>query len=211
MSATISMPLPLPLPLPVHGVPARIVIRPWRDGDQADLVAAANDRRVWRNLDERFPHPYTRVDADWWVANASSAGDVLDLAVEVDGRAQGGVGARPGPGVRCRTGVLGYWLGAACWGRGIASATVGVFVDALLATGRYTRLEATVYAWNPASMRVLEKCGFDREGVLRCAIWKDGTLVDAVMYARLAAGAAQRERAAQSPPATSGMPSTEPR
>jgi RimJ/RimL family protein N-acetyltransferase len=199
------------LPLRVSAPQAGVVIRPWRDGDQAELVVAADDRAVWRNLDERFPHPYTRADADAWVANASSTGDVLNLAVEVDGRVAGGVGVRPGPGVRCRTGVIGYWLSAACRGRGLGTATVGAFVEALLDSGRYARLEATVFAWNPASMRVLEQCGFEREGVLRAAIWKDGSLLDAVMYARVVAHPAQLDRDAQSPPATTGMPSMPPR
>jgi len=47
------------------------------------------------------------------------------------------------------------------------------------------RLEAPVFAWNPASMRVLEKCGFSREGVLRRCVFKDGEIIDAVMYAKL--------------------------
>jgi RimJ/RimL family protein N-acetyltransferase len=45
------------------------------------------------------------------------------------------------------------------------------------------RLEAAVFEWNPASMRVLEKCGFIREGVLRRSVFKDGQVIDQVMYA----------------------------
>ena len=48
------------------------------------------------------------------------------------------------------------------------------------------RIDAAVFAWNPASMRVLEKCGFVREGVLRRSIFKDGQLIDSVLYARIA-------------------------
>ena len=47
------------------------------------------------------------------------------------------------------------------------------------------RLESPVFEWNPASMRVLEKCGFQREGVLRKSISKDGQIIDAVLYARI--------------------------
>ena len=42
-----------------------------------------------------------------------------------------------------------------------------------------------VYEWNPASMRVLEKCGYVREGVMRKGVFKDGQLIDSVMYARV--------------------------
>ena len=47
------------------------------------------------------------------------------------------------------------------------------------------RLESPVFEWNPASMRVLEKCGFVREGILRQSVFKDGEIIDGVMYARL--------------------------
>ena len=50
----------------------------------------------------------------------------------------------------------------------------------------FARLEAPVFAWNPASMRVLEKCGFDREAVMRKSVFKDGELIDSVLYAKLA-------------------------
>ena len=48
------------------------------------------------------------------------------------------------------------------------------------------RLETPVFAWNPASMRVLEKCGFVREGVMRKSVFKDGELIDSVLYAQVA-------------------------
>jgi RimJ/RimL family protein N-acetyltransferase len=45
------------------------------------------------------------------------------------------------------------------------------------------RLEAPVFAWNPGSMRVLEKCGFEREGALRAGAFKDNEIVDVFLYA----------------------------
>jgi [ribosomal protein S5]-alanine N-acetyltransferase len=47
----------------------------------------------------------------------------------------------------------------------------------------FFRLQAGVFAWNPPSMRVLEKVGFVREGVLKQSVYKDGQLIDRVMYA----------------------------
>ena len=49
----------------------RSTLRPWRLGDESSLVTNANNRRVWRNL-SRLPHPYTRADADAWIARACS-------------------------------------------------------------------------------------------------------------------------------------------
>ena len=159
-----------------------VVLRPWRQGDQASLVAIANSRRVWRNLTDLFPHPYTAADADRWIGFTMSMGRDRHLAVEVGGRLAGGVGAIAGEGIRRRTAQFGYWLGEPFWGRGIASASTKAFVEHLEPACDFVRLEAAVFEWNPASMRVLEHAGFLREGVLRKSVSKDGEIIDSVMY-----------------------------
>ncbi|WP_200379548.1 GNAT family N-acetyltransferase [Rubrivivax gelatinosus] len=165
------------------------VLRPWRHGDAPALVRHGDDRRVWRNLTERFPHPYTAQDADSWIDYAAEPGPSLHLAIDWQGEAVGGIGliALEDP-VDQHTADFGYWLGHAVWGRGLATAAARALAAHALALPRWQRLQARVYAWNPASMRVLEKAGFEREGVLRRSICKDGELTDAVLYARLRAG-----------------------
>ena len=103
------------------------VVRPWQDGDRAPLVRHENNRKVWRNLKDRFPNPYTDEDARAWRAPA-----------------------------RCVH--IGYWLCEPFRGRGIMT----------------------------ASMRVLEKCGYVREGLLRKSVFKDGEIIDSVLYAKVA-------------------------
>jgi [ribosomal protein S5]-alanine N-acetyltransferase len=49
----------------------------------------------------------------------------------------------------------------------------------------FARLEASVFEWNPASMRVLEKTGFVQECVRKCSVFKDGKLIDSMMYVLL--------------------------
>jgi ribosomal-protein-alanine N-acetyltransferase len=71
------------------------------------------------------------------------------------------------------------------WGRGIATAAARRMVELAEQSGDFARLQATVYQWNPASMRVLERAGFEREGVLRKSITKDGQLIDSVLFARV--------------------------
>lgn len=51
---------------------------------------------------------------------------------------------------------------------------------------KVVRLESPVFAWNPASMRVLEKCGFVREGVARASVCKEGEVIDQAIYALVA-------------------------
>jgi RimJ/RimL family protein N-acetyltransferase len=160
-------------------------VREWSAGDRSDLVRVANNRNVWRNLTHRFPHPYTEADADSWFARLASTPHPTHWAIEVDGVAAGGIGMEPGEGIFAKSAQFGYWLGQPYWGRGITTAAARATSDALLESFDVVRLEAPVFAWNPASMRVLEKCGFVREGVLRRSVYKDGEIIDAVLYARV--------------------------
>lgn len=158
-------------------------VRDWRAEDEADLVAAADDRRVWRNLHHRFPHPFTAADARQWFALLAAMAEPTHWAIEVEGRAVGGIGVDLGEGIHAKSGHFGYWLGADHWGRGIMTAAVRLTSAYALARYGLARLESPVFAWNPASMRVLEKAGFQREGVLRNSVFKDGQLIDQMLYA----------------------------
>lgn len=166
------------------------VLRTWRAADKADLVRHANNRGVWRNMTHTFPHPYTPDDADLWLAIAADPGPSIQLAIAIDDRAVGGVGVIAGEGIYCATAQFGYWLGEEYWGRGIATAAARTLADRLGRERLFARLEAQVFEWNPASMRVLEKAGFTRDAVLRSAATKDGLLIDTVLYARVFAASA---------------------
>lgn len=163
----------------------RLVLRPFRHGDEEDLVAAANDRRVSIHLLYRFPHPYRFEDAEQWLAHVTAAAPASDLAITLGGRLIGGVGVNRRGDVWRFTSELGYWLGAAHWGHGYASEAVGAFVPWAFATFGLERIEAHVFVPNLASRRVLEKCGFRLEGVLRRAVLKEGRFLDAALYGRL--------------------------
>lgn len=162
-------------------------VRRWRDSDRGSLVQHANNRRVWRNLKDRFPHPYTLADADAWLVLARADPGRAGWAIEVDGSAAGGIALVAQQDVHAGSAHIGYWLGEVFWSRGIATAAVRAVSEHALARLGFLRLEAPVFAWNPASMRVLEKCGYSREGVMRKRVFKDGELIDSVLYARVAA------------------------
>lgn len=159
------------------------VVRDWQPADEAALVAHANNRKVWRNLHHRFPHPFTAADAKNWFALLAATPEPTHWAIECDGVAVGGIGVDPGEGIFAKSGHFGYWLGEAYWGRGIMTTAVRAASEYALDHFGLVRLEAPVFAWNPASMRVLEKAGFRREGVLRKSVLKDGELIDQVLYA----------------------------
>lgn len=162
------------------------VLRSWQTDDAAALVEAANNRKVAMNLRDMFPHPYTRADAESYLAVAA-VGEQAErrFCIEVDGRAVGGIGLHPQGDINRLTAELGYWLAEPVWGRGIMSAAVPVIVAHGFKTLPLERIEAFVFANNPASARVLEKSGFTFEGRMRRNVIKDGQVLDSLVYSIL--------------------------
>ena len=161
----------------------KCVVRDWRRDDKPSLLRFANNRKIWRNVMDRFPHPYTDAHADTWFAFLEGMAEPTHWAIELQGQAVGAIGVDPLKGMHARTGHFGYWLGEPYWGQGVMSAAVGKVAPYALARFGLARLESPVFEWNPASMRVLEKTGFVREAILRSSIVKDGQLIDQVLYA----------------------------
>ncbi|MGH8082513.1 MAG: GNAT family N-acetyltransferase [Lysobacter sp.] len=161
------------------------VLRPWRNADLDHLVAQADDEQVSRGLSDRFPYPYTRGDGERFLSS-----QVIDLsepvfAIEIDGRACGGIGAHPGKGERVHSAEFGYWLGRPLWGTGLMTRVVAVFAPWVMREFFLHRLHATVFDENPASARVLLKNGFTQEGTQRCAVVKRGKLHDLHVFAKV--------------------------
>jgi hypothetical protein len=84
-------------------------LRRYRAGDEASLALHANDHDIWRNLRDRFPHPYTEADALAWVAHASAQSPVTDLAIEVGGAVVGGIGIIPQLDIHRRSAEIGVF------------------------------------------------------------------------------------------------------
>lgn len=159
-------------------------IRSWRNGDEENLPLHANNRKIWLNLRDRFPHPYTRVDAEWWIQHVQGLKPETNFAMDVAGEAVGGIGLMLQDDVERCSAEIGYWLSEAYWGRGIATAALRSLTDYAFKEFNLTRVYALPYARNAASIKVLEKAGYVCEGVLRRSAIKDGEILDQLMYAR---------------------------
>ncbi len=134
-------------------------LRPWARGDLAAFRALLDDPRVWTHLPEPFPDPLDETRAAALLALANRLDSHVVRAVWLDGAPIGQVrlDLAAGPGAA----EISYWLGAAHWGRGIASVLVAAAAGR--AFGRMpglVRLTAKVHPGNPASARVLAKAGF---------------------------------------------------
>ena len=160
----------------------RCTVRAWQLGDEAALARHANNREIWLNLRDQFPHPYTLEHAKAWVELASVESPATHFAIVLE-EAVGGIGFDLQGDIGRQSAEIGYWLSAAHWNKGLMSAAVRAVTDYAFEQFSLTRIFAVPYDTNIASQRVLEKVGYVREGVLRRSAIKDGVVLDQVVYA----------------------------
>jgi ribosomal-protein-alanine N-acetyltransferase len=161
------------------------LLRPWRVGDEESLEKHANNRKVWINVRDHFPHPYTKGDAMRWVQHASMNLSDTVFAIVVDGHAVGSIGLVAKDDVYRKSMEIGYWIGEDFWGRGIVTEAVGAVTAYGFDHFDIVRIYADIFDWNTASARVLEKNGYAFEARLRRAVVKDGIITDLLMYAKI--------------------------
>lgn len=163
-----------------------VALRPYRADDADAIARLADDRSLWRNVRDRFPHPYTRADAEIFLAKVLGPEPLTGQVITVDGVLAGCGGMERYADVERFTAEIGYWIGAPYRGRGIGTRAIRLIADWVFANhADVHRLEAKVFAWNPASARVLEHAGFQYEGRRRAAAFKDGEFTDDLIYGRL--------------------------
>ena len=158
------------------------ILRDWTMDDADSLVKHADNPHIAEKMRNAFPSPYMTDDAKRFIAMATGPGPNLFLAIDVHGEAAGGIGIHPKSDVRCRSAEIGYWLSESFWGLGIGTEAVSALVPVAFERYDIVRLQAGIFSTNTASMRVLEKCGFIREAVHKNAIWKNGRLLDEIVY-----------------------------
>jgi RimJ/RimL family protein N-acetyltransferase len=167
----------------VHLPLTSCVVRSWRTSDVPSLVEHANNRHIWINLRDRFPYPYTRADGQTFVKMARRMDPETFFAIAVGDLAVGGIGFVLQSDVERISAEVGYWLGEAFWGRGIATEALVAVTKYAIERHRLTRLFAIPFAHNLGSCRVLEKAGYVLEGRLRRSAIKDGVILDQLQYA----------------------------
>ena len=143
----------------------RLVLRALCQRDVPVIVQLAGDRRVAENT-ARIPHPYAADEAEQFVVQANRQNDSATFAITLNGSLIGACGIE----VRQDGAELGYWLGVPFWGCGYATEAVRAVIDYGFGALGYEVLHSGARVSNPASRRVLEKCGFQWSGVQLCRI-----------------------------------------
>jgi RimJ/RimL family protein N-acetyltransferase len=138
----------------------RLVLRAPRLADVKAIARLANDRRVAENT-LRIPHPYGVADAEQFVASVNQENGEAVFAILLNDELIGMCGVEPCVGAA----DIGYWLGVPYWNRGFATEAVRAVIDHAFGDLEHDALQAGARVSNPASRRVLEKCGFQWTGV----------------------------------------------
>ena len=161
-------------------------LREWRETDIPAVAKYANNKKIADFLRDAFPFPYNNENAEEYV-NACIKGDpALQYcrAITVDGQAVGSIGLLIQKDVYCRSAELGYLLGEPYWNKGIMSRAIPMICqDFFIEYEEIVRIFAEPFAQNIGSRRVLEKSGFQLEGILRKSVYKNGYYFDSCIYA----------------------------
>ncbi|MFZ1134302.1 MAG: GNAT family protein [Candidatus Korobacteraceae bacterium] len=160
-------------------------VRSWRKDDLQALLRHANNAKIAANLRDQFPHPYTRRDGIDFLDFARSQEPECAFAIEFGDEAVGGVGFLVGRDIARMSAEMGYWLSEDFWGRGIATRAVTAMSEWAFDHYKLTRVFAMAFAHNAGSIRVLEKSGFVREGVMRRSAIKSGAIMDQILFAKV--------------------------
>lgn len=162
-----------------------IVLREWGKSDAERLVEICNNKKIYDNVRDRFPHPYTINDARWFIENFLSIGLERAFAVVVDGVVVGNISGAMKDDVYSQNVEIGYFLDEKYWGRGIITKAVKALIKHFFEEYNITRIYAEMFAENTASRRVMEKAGFKLEAVLKKNVIKNGILGDNCIYSIL--------------------------
>ena len=196
-------------------LPNNITVRRYRLTDAESLATHGNNKRIWNNLRNRMPHPYTLADSQTWIntcsdtsnwvasgpytpspnggAGGTASGEAVptNYVICFNHEAVGSIGLTFNDpyDVYARSAEIGYWLGEAHWGRGVMSSVVPAFIAWGWKTfGRLVRMNGCVDPANGASRRCLEMAGFVIEGRRKLAFVKNGELRDELFLGMLRPG-----------------------
>ncbi|PYR41016.1 MAG: GNAT family N-acetyltransferase [Acidobacteria bacterium] len=143
----------------------RSVVRSWRASDAESIARYANNRNIWINLRDAFPHPYTLHDARDFIRAVRSRSPETTFAIALQDEAVGSIGFVLHHDVERVSVEIGYWLAEPFWGRGIVTEALRAMTTYAIEHHGLTRIYAVPFAWNAASCRVLEKAGYVLDAV----------------------------------------------
>lgn len=162
-------------------------IREWNLSDAEELAQIINNKNILNNLRDGLPYPYTVKDAEEYITAmlSSDKTKTFAFAIIVDDRVVGSIGVFRCENIHFRAAEMGYYIGESYWGKGLGTSAVKQVCSYIFQHTDIIRIFAEPFAYNTASCRVLEKAGFQLEGVLRNNAVKNGQILDMKMYSKI--------------------------
>jgi len=160
-----------------------IRLRPFRLEDKERLVELGNNKNISDNLTDGFPHPYTLDAAIKFIDESLKNDPIRRFAIEEDGVYVGNIGLHPSDDIYRFNAEIGYFIGEPYWNRGIATKAINIMCKYGFEVMKLKRIHAGVFAYNPTSRHVLEKCGFEFEGTFKKGLFKKDEFHDEFRYA----------------------------
>lgn len=162
-----------------------IAIRMWKIEDAEELKTAINNKKILHNLRDGIPYPYTVEDARKFIWDTLKAkkDSQYSWAITVEEKVVGSVGVFRKDNIHHHTAEIGYYLAEEYWGKGIMTKVIKKVCKEIFENTDIIRIFAEPFAYNIASCKVLEKCGFELEGILRKNAIKNGKILNMKMYA----------------------------
>ena len=163
----------------------KIKIRYLKLSDKAELAKLANNKKVWDNLRDYIPYPYKESDAEFFIDLTNKEDPKQTFGIEFKDKLSGVIGLVMQKDVYRKSAEIGYWIGEPYWGNGIATKAVELVTKYGFDNLDLNRIFTGVFEYNIASMRVLEKNGYKKEGIFKNAILKNEKVCDEHRFYKL--------------------------
>ena len=162
-----------------------ITLRSLTDDDASTLAKLANNKKIWDNLRDIMPYPYSVDNAIFFIDLVKQEDPQVTFGIEYKGALCGVIGLVAQQDVYKKTAEIGYWIGEPYWNKGIATRAVNLVTSYGFNKLDIVRIHTGVFEYNTASMKVLENCGYKKDGVFEKAIFKNGKTWDEHRYSKI--------------------------
>jgi [ribosomal protein S5]-alanine N-acetyltransferase len=160
-----------------------ILFKEWSIKDAEKLALIGDNRNIFNNMSDGFPSPYTIEKAEKYIINVLKDRNACTKAILSDDIIVGNISVVFMDDIYRENGRLAYFLDENYWGKGIMTSAISLFCEHIFSMyADIQRIFADPFESNVGSRKVLEKCGFKLEGILRKNVIKNGIRQNSYLY-----------------------------
>jgi len=163
----------------------KILLRSLNIDDKMILAALANNKNIFDNVRDYLPFPYKESDAEEFIQSVQRENPQTTFAIEYEGKFCGVCGLMLQTDVYRKTAEIGYWIGEPFWNKGIVTTAVKLLTQYSFNRLNLVRIHTGVFEYNLASMKVLEKNGYEKDGIFKKSILKNGSIWNEHRYSKV--------------------------